>query len=80
VDLASDSVIANVKVGVRPWGLALLPDGSRLYVANGPSGDVSVINTATRQVARTISTGELPWGAAVGHAARQALSARRSTQ
>ncbi len=34
-------------VGQRPWGIALTPDGGRLYTANGPSNDVSVVDTGT---------------------------------
>jgi DNA-binding beta-propeller fold protein YncE len=40
IDAASDSVLASVEVGVRPWGIALTGDGRKLYSVNGPSGDV----------------------------------------
>jgi len=41
-------------------GLMLTPDGSRLYVANYGSDNVSVINTATNSVIATIPTAPKP--------------------
>jgi YVTN family beta-propeller protein len=37
--------------GSTPFGVAVTPDGSRVYVANGGDGTVSVISTATNTVA-----------------------------
>ncbi|MFC6987054.1 YncE family protein [Streptomyces cirratus] len=39
-------VTRTVDVGDSPLGLAVLPDGTRLYVANAASDDLSVIETA----------------------------------
>src|SRR5262249_11316471 len=52
-------------VGMRPWGIGLARGGARLYTANGPTGDVSVIDTATGAVSRRIPVGGSPWGIAV---------------
>jgi YVTN family beta-propeller protein len=52
-------------VGTRPWGIGVTRSGAKLYTANGPSGDVSVIDTATGAVARRIPVGGSPWGIAV---------------
>lgn len=44
------------------------PDGSRLYVTNATSADVSVVNTADNSIETVIAvgtTGSKPWGAAV---------------
>jgi YVTN family beta-propeller protein len=49
-------------VGVRPWGIALSADGRTLYTANGPSGDVSVVDATTGAVTGRITTGGSPWG------------------
>ena len=46
---ASNKVTATVPVGQRPWNMAVTPDGRKLYVANGRSDSVSVIDTATRK-------------------------------
>jgi YVTN family beta-propeller protein len=66
IDSASHKLLAEVKVGTRPWGIALSRDGRWLYTANGPSDDVSVIDTSTLRVSRTIPVGRSPWGVIVG--------------
>lgn len=58
-------LIQEVAVGTRPWGIALSKDGSRLYTANGPSNDVSVVDTATLKVIKKIPVGKSPWGVAL---------------
>jgi len=58
-------VLASIPVGKRPWNMALTPDGAKLYVANGRSGSVSVIDTAALQKLADIEVGELPWGVTI---------------
>jgi YVTN family beta-propeller protein len=53
-------------VGKRPWGIVVTPDGKKLYSANGPSNDVSVVDLATLTVTGTIPAGGVPWGVAIG--------------
>ncbi len=50
-------VAARIPVGRAPKGIALSPDGALLYVANLMDDSVSVIDTATRKVTRTIALG-----------------------
>ena len=57
-------VLTTIAVGQRPWNLALSPDGTRLYTANGVSNDVSVVDTRAGKVVRTIAEGTGPWGIA----------------
>jgi YVTN family beta-propeller protein len=59
VDLASMTVTANVSTGLHPTGMAFYE--SSLLVANTYSDTISVINTASNKVERTISLG-LPIG------------------
>ncbi|MGB7600865.1 MAG: bifunctional YncE family protein/alkaline phosphatase family protein [Candidatus Sulfotelmatobacter sp.] len=59
VDLASMKVTANISTGLHPTGMAFY--GPSLLVANTYSDTISVINTATNEVARTINLG-LPIG------------------
>jgi YVTN family beta-propeller protein len=54
--------MASVEVGPRPWGVAISPDGSTLFTANGSSNDVSVVDARTMQVTARIPVGESPWG------------------
>jgi YVTN family beta-propeller protein len=65
IDTASDSVVATVAVGQRPWNMALTPDGRKLYVACGRSGSVSVIDTERNLKLTDIGVGKLPWGVAI---------------
>ncbi|HKE84359.1 MAG TPA: bifunctional YncE family protein/alkaline phosphatase family protein [Vicinamibacterales bacterium] len=59
VDTTSNTVVKSIDVGLHPTGMALSPDGSRLYVTNANSDTVSVIDTATDSVAKTIHVGHL---------------------
>jgi len=50
----------TIPVGTQPLGVAVTPDGSKVYVANTISGTVSVISTATNSVTDTIPVGTVP--------------------
>jgi YVTN family beta-propeller protein len=50
------------KVGHRNWGVALSPDETRLYAANGLSGDLSVVDLESGRTIRTLNLGGRPWG------------------
>ncbi|GAB4372411.1 MAG: hypothetical protein Kow00128_21120 [Deltaproteobacteria bacterium] len=54
-----------IDVGDNPHGLALTPDGGKLYVTNMSDGTVSVVDTATRQVVKTVQVGAGPVDVAV---------------
>jgi len=54
IDTATRTVLQNVTVGGKPRGVAVTPDGTRVYVTNFELGLVSVISTATNTVLRTI--------------------------
>jgi YVTN family beta-propeller protein len=49
-----------VLVGKRAWGVVLSPDDSALYVANGLSDDLTIVDTAKLKAVRTISVGRVP--------------------
>jgi YVTN family beta-propeller protein len=40
-------------------------DGTKAYTANGPSGDVSVVDLKSGRVDAKIAVGGSPWGVAV---------------
>jgi len=62
VDAHTYQVLDTIKVGTRPWGITISPDGKYLFAANGPSDDVSVVDLATdKEIARVKSSGS-PWG------------------
>jgi YVTN family beta-propeller protein len=59
-DVFTGKLVAEIKVGDEPSGLAITPDGSLLYVANSLSNTVSVIDTAVNRVVRTLPVGGKP--------------------
>ena len=54
-----------MNVGKRPYGIAVSPDGSKVYVTNEYSNTVSVIDTATNTVTATVPVESYPSGVAV---------------
>jgi YVTN family beta-propeller protein len=50
------------KVGQRPWGIALSEDGQKAYTANGPGGDVSIVDLDSGHVDSEIPVGGSHWG------------------
>lgn len=63
VDGESGQILRTVeKVGQRPWGIALSADGHTAYTANGPSGDVAVVDLRAGRVEKRIAVGGSPWG------------------
>ncbi|MDR7665341.1 PKD domain-containing protein [Methanosarcina sp. Z-7115] len=60
INTANDTFTDTVPVGTKPLGVAVTPDGTKIYVANvdyGDSGTVSVIDTATNEVTATVPVG-----------------------
>jgi YVTN family beta-propeller protein len=43
-----------------PWGTAVTPDGTKVYITNEVSNNVSVIDTATNTVIATVPVGDNP--------------------
>jgi len=65
IDTATNTVIATIPVGFEPVGVAVTPDGSKVYITNNNSSTVSVIDTVTNTVTATIPVGLFPFGVAV---------------
>ncbi len=65
VDPAAGTIVRRVAaVGARPWGIGMTADQRWLATANGPSGDIALIDRATGKIDKTIKVGEGPWGIA----------------
>ncbi|MEV4329143.1 YncE family protein, partial [Streptomyces sp. NPDC049597] len=64
-DTATNTVITTVPVGDAPTEVAVTPDGTRAYVVNSDSDNVSVIDTATNTVITTVPVGDAPTEVAV---------------
>jgi YVTN family beta-propeller protein len=71
IDTATNTVSATVNVGNYPVGVAVNPDGTKVYVTNNMGSYpnlqsiVSVIDTATNKVTANISLGNNPFPADV---------------
>ena len=66
-DAQTDGTLQKFKelgVGLEPRSVAVLPDGSKAYVANAVSGTVSAINLVSCQTVATIPVGTEPWAVA----------------
>ena len=46
-------------------GVAVSPDGSRVFVTNGKDGTVSAIDTSSYEILATIPVGKRPWNMAI---------------
>ena len=56
----AQSVIKTIDVGNGPLDIEYNPFNKYIYVANGLSDDVSVIDGATIQIIKTIDVGDYP--------------------
>jgi YVTN family beta-propeller protein len=75
IDTQTNTVIGSpIPVGHFPWGVAVSPDGGKVYVTvinggtertYGVSGSVAVIDTRTNTVVATFPAGNNPLGVAV---------------
>ena len=70
IDTSTNTVVANIPVGVGATGVAISPDGTRAYVTVATNtigigdGIVSVIDTSSNSVVTTIPVGSTPSGVA----------------
>ncbi|WP_341647370.1 hypothetical protein [Thauera humireducens] len=65
VDVASRAVKDYVLVGQRAWGATLNRDESLLFVVNGLSDDVSIIDTKSSKVIKSVPVGRVPHTAVI---------------
>jgi YVTN family beta-propeller protein len=63
IDVSGRSFVRSIEnVGTRPWGIAISADGRKLYTANGPSGDLSVVDVGSGKLEKLVTIGGSPWG------------------
>jgi YVTN family beta-propeller protein len=60
IDTATQTEVATITAGNRPFYVALTPGGAFAYVANLLSNDVSIIDTTTNAVVATVPVGAFP--------------------
>ena len=66
IDLASGSVRAIPGVGQGTVGMAVSPDGARLYITNPLSGSLIIVDAATRRVIKALAGLGTPRNVAFG--------------
>jgi YVTN family beta-propeller protein len=65
VDVATRKVTDLVLVGKRAWNVALDKAEGRLFVCNGLSDDVTVIDVAAARPIKTVPVGRVPYAMVV---------------
>ncbi len=68
IDLASRSAVSKVKIegpGILPMGLALSPNGAKLFVSAGRGGVVVALDAKTLAETGRAKVGARPWGIAL---------------
>ncbi|HVV47175.1 MAG TPA: beta-propeller fold lactonase family protein [Bryobacteraceae bacterium] len=79
LDTVKNSLIQTILLGkpgeIKPMGMALSPDASKLYVSTGRGKMVFVIDTATNKPVTSFEVGQRPWGIAVSADGRTLYSA-----
>ena len=60
LDSATFEVVDTIKVGQRPRGIVVSPDGTKLYVCASDDDTIEVIDTATHQITGTLPSGPDP--------------------
>ncbi len=61
INTGNNTFTATVPTGINPLGVAVSPDGTKVYVTNanyGRRGTVSVIDTVTKKVTATVDLGD----------------------
>ena len=61
VDVKSREVEDYILVGSRAWEVEFSKDQNTLYVANGLSDDISVINLEKNEVIKSLAVGRVPY-------------------
>jgi YVTN family beta-propeller protein len=59
-DTRTRQIVTRIPVEINPYQTVLTPDGKRLFVSNWASESVSVIDTASNKVIRTLRVGKNP--------------------
>ena len=75
IDTTTDRVVAEIKAGAKPRGIAVSPDGKRLFVSDQPANALLVIDIPQRKIERSIPLGESPEGVSLSRDGRLVAAA-----
>ena len=65
IDTSSDMVVAEIKAGDKPRGLAISMDGKTLYVSDQPNNVLVKIDLEQRAASGVVELGESPEGVSI---------------
>jgi YVTN family beta-propeller protein len=65
IDLQKLEVVKEIKAGQGPHGVAVSKDGTRVYITNLLSGDVSIIDTTSEEEIGRLKVGKEPNGISI---------------
>ena len=65
IEAATGTAGRPIKVGFRPWAIAITPDGKTAYVVNSETSTVTPISTATNRPGKPIKVGITPVAIAI---------------
>ena len=65
VDVETREIEDYVLVGERAWNTTLNKDDSLLFVVNGLSDDISIIDMDSRKVTKSVPVGRVPYAVLV---------------
>ncbi len=60
IDTSTDKVVATLKIGEKPRGIALSADGNRLYLSDQTANALVVVDTAKRAEIARVKLGDSP--------------------
>src|SRR5438552_1544984 len=60
IDIATDRVVADWKIGGKPRGIAIDPGGDTLYVSEQTSGSLMIVDTASGATRKQVPLGRSP--------------------
>ncbi len=84
LDTVKNVLIKPILLGkpgeIKPMGMVLSPDASKLYVSTGKGKQVFVIDTATNQPVTSFEVGQRPWGVALSPDGKTLYSANGAFQ
>ncbi len=79
IDVVKQKVIKTIQLGeagvIKPMGVLLAPDASKLYVTTGRGHKVFIIDTASNEVKASFEVGQRPWGLALSPDAKTLFTA-----
>ena len=79
IDTATDKVTGELHTGGKPRGIAVSPDGTRLYLSDRASNSLLLVDLDRRKVVKKIPLGQSPEGISLSRDGRWVAAAIEET-